>query len=157
MIAKHNRGFSLVELLIVIAIMLVLAAIVLPNVHMNQMLANETAAGAQMRSILTTQAQYYAEYRRYATSLAEFGPPASGAPGPSAAALMSADLARGKKSGYTYVLQGTPTGFTLTAVPDVYNGTGRKSLFADETQTIRESTGPETATAASPEIGTVTK
>jgi len=151
-VRPRQRGFSLIELLIVVAIILVLAAIAAPKLNQNRMHSQETAAIAQIGTVHTTQTQYYSQFGRYATSLSELGPPASGQPGPAAADLIPGDLSLGKKSGFTFELQGSPTGYTVTSVPDVYNSSGRRSFYSDQTLVIRENWGPEPATVASKEI-----
>src|SRR3954469_5840075 len=131
-----RRGFSLIELLIVVAIILILAAIAAPKLNQNRMHAQETAAIQQVKTIHTTQTQYYSQFGRYATNLTELGPPASGQAGPSAADLIPDDLAKGKKSGYTFTVQGGPNGYQITAVPDVFGNTGRRTFFSDQTLVI---------------------
>ena len=74
-----RRGFSLIELLIVVAIILILAAIAAPKLNQNRMYAQETAAIQQVKTLHTAQTQYYSQFGRYATTLAELGPPTSGA------------------------------------------------------------------------------
>ena len=71
--------------------------------------AKETAALASIRTIHTAQVQYYSQYGRFATSLAELGPPASGAPSAAAADLIPADLAGGERHGYRFTMTGNRT------------------------------------------------
>jgi prepilin-type N-terminal cleavage/methylation domain-containing protein len=149
---RRRKGFSLIELLIVVAIILILAAIAAPKLNQNRMHTQETAAIRQIGTIHTTQTQYYSQFARYATTLAELGPPASGQPGPSAADLIPEDLSKGKKTGYIFNVQGSPTGYIVTAVPEVYNSSGRRSFYSDQTLVIKENWGPEPATLQSKEI-----
>jgi type IV pilus assembly protein PilA len=146
------RGFSLIELLIVVAIILILAAIAAPKLNQNRMHTQETAAIRQITTIHTAQTQYYSQFGRYASVLTELGPPASGQAGPAAADLIPDDLAKGKKTGYTFTVQGGPAGYTVTAVPDVFGNTGRRTFFSDQTLVIRENWGAEPATITSKEI-----
>lgn len=148
----RRRGFSLIELLIVIAIILIIAAIAVPKLDKARMHTQEMAAIQQIRTIHTAQTQYYSQFGRYAKTLEELGPPASGAPGPAAADLIPGDLAKGEKSGYRFLVQATPTGYTINANPVVYNSTGRRSFFSDQTLVVRENWGQEPADANSPEI-----
>lgn len=148
----RRRGFSLIELLIVIAIILIIAAIAVPKLDKARMHTQEMAAIQQIRTIHTAQTQYYSQFGRYAKTLEELGPPASGAPGPAAADLIPGDLAKGEKSGYRFIVQATPTGYTINANPVVYNSTGRRSFYSDQTLVVRENWGQEPADANSPEI-----
>jgi type IV pilus assembly protein PilA len=147
-----RRGFSLIELLIVVAIILILAAIAAPKLNQNRMHTQETAAIRQVATIHTAQTQYYSQFGRYATTLAELGPPASGQAGPAAADLIPDDLAKGKKTGYNFTVQGGPNGYAITAVPEVFGNTGRRTFFSDQTLVIRENWGAEPATVTSKEI-----
>jgi len=147
-----RRGFSLIELLIVVAIILILAAIAAPKLNQNRMYAQETAAIQQVKTLHQVQTQYYAQFGRYATNLAELGPPASGQQGAAAADLIPDDLAKGKKTGYTFNVQGGPNGYQVTAIPDVFGNTGRRTFFSDQTLVIRENWAAEPATATSKEI-----
>lgn len=149
---RRRRGFSLVELLIVIAIILIILAIAVPKLSSARMQAQEMAAAAQIKTLNTAESMYLSQFGNFATTLAQLGPPTSGNPGPSAADLISGDLATGKKGGYTYTLTQTPQGYSITAVPDVYNTTGRRTFFTDQTMVIRQNWTQEPATAASPEL-----
>lgn len=149
---RNRRGFSLIELLIVIAIILVIAAIAVPQMNKQLMSAHEMAAIRQVTTIHQAETQYYSQFGRYAVSLAELGPPASGAPGPSAAELIPKVLADGKNSGYIFTVTGTPTGYAVTAVPEAFNSSGRRTFYSDATLVIRNNWGQEVATATSPEI-----
>ncbi|MBM3810846.1 MAG: prepilin-type N-terminal cleavage/methylation domain-containing protein [Acidimicrobiia bacterium] len=149
---RLRRGFSLMELLIVVAILLIIAAIAVPRLNTARMHTQEMAAVRQLTTIHTAQTQYFSQFGRYATTLAELGPPASGQPGPAGADLIPGDLAAGEKTGYKFILQGTPTGYALTANPVSFGSTGRRTFFSDQSLVVRENWGQEPATASSKEI-----
>lgn len=149
---RKRRGFSLIELLIVIAIILIIVAIAAPRLDKARMHSQEMAAIRQIQTLHTAQTQYYSQYGRYATSLAELGPPTSGQAGPSAADLIPGDLALGVKTGYVFQLQGGPAGYTLNVNPQVFNSSGRRTFYSDQTLVIRENWGQEPANAQSKEI-----
>jgi type IV pilus assembly protein PilA len=149
---RSRRGFSLIELLIVVAIILILAAIAAPKLNQNRMHTQETAAIRQIGTIHTAQTQYYSQFGRYATTLLELGAPASGQSGPSGADLIPEDLAKGKKTGFNFIMQGSPQGYVISAVPEVFGNTGRRTFYSDQTLVIKENWGAEPATATSKEI-----
>ncbi len=148
-----RRGFTLMELMIVVAIIFIILAIAVPKYNNARMQANELSALRMVGTIHTTQAQYQSQFGKYAVTLEELGPPPSGQPGPPAADLIPGDLAKGKKSGFVFQMQGTPGGYTLTVVPETYNSSGRRSFYSDQSMVIRENWGPEPATASSKEVG----
>ena len=148
---KNPRaGFSLIELLIVIAIILVILTVALPKLNNAVRGARETGALKAITTIHTAEVQYYSSYNRYAASLQELGPPASGPEGPSAAGLIERDLASGEKSGYKYTVTGTPTGYTISAVPTQYGTSGSKTYFSDQGMGIHVHNGQEPATVNDP-------
>lgn len=148
-----ESGFSLIELLIVIAIILIILAIALPKFNQARMNAQETAAIRQIDTIHQAEVQYYSQFGRYATTLAELGPPAGGgAAGPAAADLISDTLAKGENTGYVFSLKSTPTGYSVEAVPKAYNNSGRRTFYSDQTLVMHQNWGQEPATAQSPEL-----
>ena len=114
---RRLRGFSLIELLIVIAIILIILAIAVPKLGSAKMNANEMAVLREIQTITSMQTQYMSQFGRYATTLAELGPPTSGGPGPQAADLIPGSLASGDKDGYTFTLAANPQGYTLNVNP----------------------------------------
>ena len=149
---KKRRGFSLIELLIVVAIILIIITIALPKLSRARMYSQETAAIAAIRTLHTAQVQFNSQYGRFAASLAELGPPTSGAAGPSASDLIGNDLAGGEKSGYKFTLTGTQGGYIINANPVAYNSSGSRTFFSDQSMVIHENYGPEPASANSKEL-----
>jgi len=150
--ALRQRGFSLIELLIVIAIILIIAAIAVPKMNNQVMAAHEMAAIRQIGTIHQAETQYYSQFGHYAESLAELGPPPSGAASPAAADLIPKVLADGKNSGYVFAVAASPTGYSVSAVPEAFNSSGRRTFFSDQTLVIRQNWTQEPATVTSAEI-----
>ena len=148
----RRRGFSLIELLIVIAIILVIVTIAVPQYNKQMMSAHETAAIQAIQTIHAVETQYYSQFGRYAVSLAELGPPASGNAGPAAADLISRDLTEGKKSGYIFTVAATPLGYSISAVPEAFNSSGRRTFYSDQTLVVRNNWSQEPANVSSPEL-----
>ena len=114
--------------------------------------SQETAAIAAIRTLHTAQVEFYSRYGRYAASLTELGPPPSGAASPSAADLISNDLAVGEKSGYKLALTATPDGYAINADPVAFNSRAGRTFYSDQTLVIRENLGWEPATSNSQEL-----
>ncbi len=150
---RRRFGFSLMELLIVVAILMIIGAVAVPRINTALVNAKEMAAMREINNLNQAETQYMSQYGRFATSLTELGPPTSGQPTPSGADLISGEMAKGVKNGYQFVLQGTQTGFTVNANPVSYPTTGRRGFFSDQTGVIRENWGAEPATASSGELG----
>jgi type IV pilus assembly protein PilA len=146
---RSRRGFSLIELLIVIAIILIIASIAVPKVNRQLMLAREQAAIRQIGTIHQAETQYNSQYGKYAISLVELGPPASGQAGPASADIIPKNLADGKNSGYLFTVVATPQGYAVTAIPESFGNTGSRSFYSDQSMAIRQSITAEPANANS--------
>ncbi len=150
---KRQRGFSLVELLVVMAIIAIVLAVALPIMSRARLGAEETMVVKEMHTIGQCQTQYQSQFGRFAATLAELGPPNKGAAeGPQAANLMPAGMASGEKNGYCFVLTATPGGYTLVATPEVFGKTGRRTFFLDQDGIVHQNWGPELASVDSPEF-----
>jgi type IV pilus assembly protein PilA len=149
MIARHEnrKGFSLIELLIVVTIILIISAIAIPNLMRSTMQANETAAVGALRALNESAVMYSNSYGGYPHSLTDLGP-AGGSTAPSSAAadLIDAGLASGVKSGYKFTYSGASAdgagnvvSYTIVAAPLTPGKTGQRSFFIDPSGTIRTS------------------
>lgn len=149
---RSRRGFSLIELLIVIAIILIIVTVAVPKLNNARKFAQETAAIKAVQTIHSGEAQYFSQYGKYAGSLLELGPPTSGQAGPQAADIIHEDLATGIKQGYKFTLAATAQGYTVNAVPVAFGSTGSRTFYSDQSMSIRQNAGQEPAGPASPEL-----
>lgn len=147
---QADAGFTLMELLIVISIMLILMLIAIPNMMNLKSQANETSAIQSLRAIYQAETQYQTNYpaNGFSCSLAQLGGNASsGPPNPQDAQLLQSDLASGQKSGYTFNItnctkttvnnQDMYTGFEATAVPQSVGKTGHRGFCIDMSGEIK--------------------
>ncbi|MBG99994.1 MAG: pilin, type IV [Solibacterales bacterium] len=150
---RKRNGFTIIELLIVIAIILIIAAVAIPKLTQARRSAFEMAAIRTLQTLNTAQVQYFSTYGRFAQTLLELGPSSGNAP-PTATAsdLIGEDLSTGLKSGYVFTMVGTPRGYTINADPQVFEVTGSRSFYTDHTNLIRVHLGNEPASANDPEI-----
>jgi len=112
----------------------------------------ERAAIGAIRTIHTVEVMYRSQYRKYATSLPQLGPPTRGPSSAAAADLMEITLARGEKGGYRFNLKPDGDGYVITAEPVTFGVTGLRSFYSDQNMVIRQNFGPEPATANSREM-----
>src|SRR3979409_1525321 len=145
---RKQKGFSLIELLIVVAIILIIAAIAIPNLLKARIAANQASAVGSLRTIVTAETNYQSTFGGASPTLVALGPPAAGAacaaPVIANACLIDAVLANATttgsgKSGYYFTYAGVGTangnltfpGFSVKADPTIPNTTGDVHYFVD--------------------------
>jgi type IV pilus assembly protein PilA len=142
---RKSGGFSLIELLIVVAIILVIAAIAIPNYIRSKMTANEATAVENLRTTSTANVIYNTTYNvGFSPSLpALSGEPA--VPNPTQAGLIDVVLGAGIKGGYsfTYDVTGTDsngdvTNYSVNADPLDVGSTGVRHFYTDQSAVIRQ-------------------
>ena len=128
---RKNKGFSLIELLIVVAIILIIAAIAIPNFLHARMAANESTAVSSIHAINTSEIAYSSANPiiGYSVALADLGPAASG--------YLDAILASGTRSGYAFTyVQDTSSqpsvAYTLNGDPVTRGTTGQRSFWSSQ-------------------------
>ena len=136
---NKQKGFSLIELLIVVAIILIIAAIAIPNLLRSKMAANEASAVGSLRTINTSSVAFSTTYGNYPHITGDLGP--STAPTSTAADLIDSALVTGTKSGYGFTYTGDSASsyqkYTIVASPIAPGVSGQRYFFTDQSGVIR--------------------
>jgi type IV pilus assembly protein PilA len=144
------KGFSLIELLIVVAIILIIAAIAIPNLLRARIAANESSAASSVRRIATAEIAYNATYPTvgYSPDLASMGGPATGcSPTQSTACILDNVVSSGTKSGYLLNAVGFNGGagpnsaFVASSAPVSFNVTGVRDFCVVSDGVLRNQPG----------------
>jgi len=151
---EKKKGFSLIELLIVVAIILIIAAIAIPNLMRARIAANESSAVQSLRTIVGAQTTYQMTFQAtgFSATLAALGPPAANgcaAGGPTAAnaclidwVLAQANAVATNKSGYYFAI-GNPAGgppntdYTVGGAAATFDVTGVRGFCSNSDGVIR--------------------
>jgi type IV pilus assembly protein PilA len=139
---KTEKGFSLIELLIVVAIILIIAAIAIPNLLKSRMAANESSAVGSVRTVNTGEVTYSASCPAvgFSATLVELN---TGALCQGGTGIIDAVLGAGAKSGYTFVyaagaaVNGVVNTYAITATPMTIGTTGQRQFCSNQTGVIR--------------------
>jgi prepilin-type N-terminal cleavage/methylation domain-containing protein len=149
-----QKGFSLLELMVTVSVIMIISAIAIPNLMRGKINANEAVALSSMRALNQACSAYWMEHYAYPASLADLDPGSASAP--ASLDLAGPELVSGYKSGYTFSYKvtsvdssGRPQSYAIVADPVSRGYTGERGFYADDSGPIRVNpTGM--ATSASP-------
>jgi type IV pilus assembly protein PilA len=151
---SNHEGFSIIELLIVVAIILVIAAIAIPNLLRARMAANESSAAASLRAIASAEITYFNSYPTigYANLLPDLGGPAPCTPAPASGCLLDTSLSTATpgstgKSGYQFQATGinsagTNSNYVAGGTPLAPGTSGNRNFCSTSEQILRAQNTP---------------
>jgi type IV pilus assembly protein PilA len=157
---NKQKGFSLIELLIVVAIILIIAAIAIPNLLRSKMAANEASAVSSLRSLNTACVTFATSFNGFPAAMSYLGGEGtSSAPTSTTAELIDNVLQTGIKSGYTFSWSaaapdssGNIDNYAITAAPITPGVSGLRYFYTDQTGVIRANASGAAATSSSTPI-----
>jgi type IV pilus assembly protein PilA len=154
---RKQDGFSLIELLLVVAVILIMAAIAVPNYLRARMVANESSATQSVRTINTSVITYASTYQNvgFPPTLLVLGGATPCVAGSATACLLDTVLSAGTKAGYTFIYTGdgiTPSvTYAITATPVTPGLSGQRQFCSDQVSVIRyEPSGTGCTSASAP-------
>ena len=152
---RKQKGFSLIELLIVVAIILIIAAIAIPNLLRARIAANESSAVASIRTVNTAMISYNSSYPTvgFAATLTPLGGSCTGTvvPTSASACLIDSQLASGTKSGYAFAAAGSSGSYAVWGNPVTSNSTGVNSFCSVQDAVVRKTGTASISTCAGTE------
>src|SRR5258708_15280484 len=138
-----QKGFTLMELLVVVALILIIAAITIPSMTVAKIHADEASAVASVRAINQAEVSYQATYGGYADLLANLGGAEPCSKSAATACLLDQSLAGGVKSGYNFsaiggsAANGASTTYVAGAAPTAFDRTGKRLFCSTEKNVVR--------------------
>ncbi len=158
---QSSKGFSLIELLIVVAIILIIAAIAIPNLLRSRIAANQASAVGSLRTLNTSEVTYSSTFNvGFSQTMSYLQPDPTGSnPTSTAAGLIDSVLALGSKSGYSFSYSpgasdsnGRINLYSFTAVP-ITSSTGTNFYYTDQSGVIRQNSTTTAGSTDSPIAG----
>jgi len=136
----ERQGFTLIELMIVVAIIAIILAMAIPSLVRARTAANEASAISSLRTLATANGQYRTRFQSYATTVANL----------SAAGYIDSVLGSGTKAGYSFTYAGASDTWTSSAVPVTAGATGDRGFFEDQSDVIRFSVSGAATSSSNP-------
>jgi prepilin-type N-terminal cleavage/methylation domain-containing protein len=150
---RYRRGFSLMELLIVVAILMIIGAVAVPRIDIALLSTRETAAAREIQNLITAQTQYMSSFGRVCRFARRTRP--TGQRSGRTAPCRSHQRRDGRGPQERLQVRGSahPAGLPDSASPEIFGTTGRRTFYADQSGTIRQNWSTEQATPQSEELG----
>ncbi len=136
----REQGFTLIELMIVVAIIAIIASIALPSLLSARKSGNEMSAITSLRTLMTVNVQYRSRFSEYGADLADL----------QTTGYIDSVLGAGTKSGYTFTYEGATDTWSVAAAPVTMTTTGDRSFFVDQTGVIRSVEGTSASSTSGP-------